>query len=689
MPADQENIGTYEKALIGFIVMEPDPKMADVRDILKDESSFADPQARAAYKVLCAMQDNDAIPSDITLIVETMFKYGKSPEHRLMATSVDDLTRTIIGWTHIDVKGGFRPSQYLEYAKRIKWAADKRSIRQTISTYNGRLDDVPFDEREKFVSELESSLGNIALGVQENEGLQHISSAFDDAMKDIDLLHSGENVDTGLHVGIPSLDRITGGFKPGEVIVLAGLTGGGKTSAATAIAENVAIFQHKPVMIFSLEMMPQQLGSRIAARVAHVDYESFISDMTKLNSGFFRDTYGMAKEAEIRKKLDMQYRRMKEVQKHMTPKEVPLFYSTQSSMNPNSIKTAIIRKQRELEKLNLGNLALVQIDYLQLVESVGTGATDSASRSEQVAMTSRKIKQIAKELQVPILLLAQLNRASEQDGEPELRHLRESGAIEQDADKVMFIWCKARKNTRDDYAKDYPTPEQQRHALLKDRMKSIIKVAKNRQGSVDSCDVIFDNFYQNFISQSDEYAIGKQESFETFFEKYYMKTRSGDDLFWPLTDSELPSYLHKYRSTDGYVEKEYMLSDGTIIQNKSDSPKAELLIQQRAQQQMAPQQPTMTPQQAVAMAVGTHQDDRPPFATQQQPAYQVQPPIPTPTTTLPIEEPPQDIVDDVPTDYSDDIPTDGNGDGASGAADDEPITLDELAFLDDLANGLK
>ena len=102
MPADQENIGTYEKALIGFIVMEPDPKMADVRDILKDESSFADPQARAAYKVLCAMQDNDAIPSDITLIVETMFKYGKSPEHRLMATSVDDLTRTIIGWTHIE-----------------------------------------------------------------------------------------------------------------------------------------------------------------------------------------------------------------------------------------------------------------------------------------------------------------------------------------------------------------------------------------------------------------------------------------------------------------------------------------------------------------------------------------------------------------------------------------------------------
>ena len=220
-------------------------------------------------------------------------------------------------------------------------------------------------------------------------------------------------------------------------------------------------------------------------------------------------------------------------------------------------------------------------------------------------------------------------------------------------------------------------------------MKSIIKVAKNRQGSVDSCDVIFDNFYQNFISQSDEYAIGKQESFETFFEKYYMKTRSGDDLFWPLTDSELPSYLHKYRSTDGYVEKEYMLSDGTIIQNKSDSPKAELLIQQRAQQQMAPQQPTMTPQQAVAMAVGSHKDDRPPFATQQQPAYQVQPPIPIPTTTLPIEEPPQDIIDDVPTDYSDDIATDGNGDGALGAADDEPIPLDELAFLDDLASGLK
>ena len=379
---------------------------------------------------------------------------------------------------------------------------------------------------------------------------------------------------TGIPTGFKALDYKTAGLQRSDLILVAARPSMGKTAFVLNILDNVGVRQKKPCMIFSLEMMPQQLGSRIAARVAHVDYESFISDMTKLNSGFFRDTYGMAKEAEIRKKLDMQYRRMKEVQKHMTPKEVPLFYSTQSSMNPNSIKTAIIRKQRELEKLNLGNLALVQIDYLQLVESVGTGATDSASRSEQVAMTSRKIKQIAKELQVPILLLAQLNRASEQDGEPELRHLRESGAIEQDADKVMFIWCKARKNTRDDYAKDYPTPEQQRHALLKDRMKSIIKVAKNRQGSVDSCDVIFDNFYQNFISQSDEYAIGKQESFETFFEKYYMKTRSGDDLFWPLTDSELPSYLHKYRSTDGYVEKEYMLSDGTIIQNKSDTPKA-------------------------------------------------------------------------------------------------------------------
>jgi replicative DNA helicase len=127
---------------------------------------------------------------------------------------------------------------------------------------------------------------------------------------------------------------------------------------------------------------------------------------------------------------------------------------------------------------------------------------------------------MAKDAGVPVLLLAQLNRQSDVDQKPKLSHLRESGSIEQDADKVIFLYCEYASRELRDYASEYDTEAQQDLAMKRDQMKVKIAVEKNRQGRHGEVNAIFDKHYQNFVTQTPSFKKG--ETFETFFDKYFI-----------------------------------------------------------------------------------------------------------------------------------------------------------------------
>jgi replicative DNA helicase len=212
----------------------------------------------------------------------------------------------------------------------------------------------------------------------------------------------------GLETGLMDYDDLTGGLHDSELVILAARPSMGKTALALNIAEHVAIDgAAKPVLVVSLEMSALELGDRILCSRARVNSH-------RLRNGQL--------SAEDSRRL---------VQTAADISRAPLFIDDSPSRNMTEIAATARRLKRQV------GLALVVIDYLQLVEP----DNPRDPRQEQVARISRRLKGLARELSIPVLCLAQLNRQVEatRDSRPQLSHLRESGAIEQDADVVVFV----------------------------------------------------------------------------------------------------------------------------------------------------------------------------------------------------------------------------------------------------------
>lgn len=264
----------------------------------------------------------------------------------------------------------------------------------------------------------------------------------------VDRLGKGLTID-GLTSGLPELDKLTQGLKPGQMIVVAGRPAMGKTTLAMNIAADVGIRQGQPVAVISLEMSKVQLMDRLIAAVGGIPLPS-------IKTGECASDY----ETEL-SAAGLKLKRSK-----IAVSDVPV-------MNMPRIRS-IVRRQKH----RLGGMALVVIDYLGLVEGEG------ASRIDDVTAMSRQIKLLAREIGCPVLVLSQLNRSCESrpDKRPVLSDLRESGAIEQDADIVMFVY-------RDEVY--YPNSEQ----------KGIgeILVRKNRDGEIGSVFTAFQGDKSRFV----------------------------------------------------------------------------------------------------------------------------------------------------------------------------------------------
>jgi len=275
----------------------------------------------------------------------------------------------------------------------------------------------------------------------------------------IDTLYHQENPTdvTGTPTGFVDLDRMTSGLHGGELIIIAGRPSMGKTSLAMNIGEYVAVEYGLPVAVFSMEMPGTQLAMRMLGSIGRLDAH-------RLRTGKLAD--------EDWPKLTHAMQKMSNAQ---------IFVDEQGALNPLELRARARRLSRQC-----GQLGLIIIDYLQLMSSVSSGE----NRATEISEISRSLKGLAKELNVPVIALSQLNRGLEQrpNKRPVMSDLRESGAIEQDADVIFFI-----------YRDEVYNPDSQ------DKGTAEIIIGKQRNGPIGTVRLTFLGQYtkfDNFAGQS-------------------------------------------------------------------------------------------------------------------------------------------------------------------------------------------
>src|SRR3954471_15828732 len=264
----------------------------------------------------------------------------------------------------------------------------------------------------QLLDEAESRIFQIAeSGSRRDQGLLDIKPVLARVFEKIDHLYHRENASdvTGVPTGYTDLDRMTAGLQSGDLVIVAARPSMGKTALALNIAEHVAVDNGLPVAIFSMEMSATQLAMRMLGSIAHVDQH-------KMRTGKLDDKE-WADLSEAMGKLH----------------ETPIYIDEGGALTALEVRARARRLKRQYSKLGL-----IVIDYIQLMAATGQGE----NRATEISEISRSLKAMAKELDVPVVALSQLNRAVDQrpDRRPVMSDLRESGAIEQDADVIMFIY---------------------------------------------------------------------------------------------------------------------------------------------------------------------------------------------------------------------------------------------------------
>jgi replicative DNA helicase len=296
-------------------------------------------------------------------------------------------------------------------------------------------------------------------GKRGQRGFRSIRTLLSAAVDRIDKLFQQDNPITGVPSGFSDLDEMTAGLQPSDLIIIAGRPSMGKTTLALNFAENAAIKYQVPVAIFSMEMPGEQLALRMMSSLGRIDQH-------KIRTGKLEDDDWPRLTSAV-SLLDT----------------APLFIDDTPSLSPTELRARARRLKRE------HNLGMIIIDYLQLMQVAGT----RENRTTEISEISRNLKALAKELELPVIALSQLNRGLEQrtDKRPVMSDLRESGAIEQDADVIMFIY-------RDEvYNEDSP------HKGLAE-----IIIGKQRNGPIGKRFLTFRGQFTRFENYSEDAYVG-------------------------------------------------------------------------------------------------------------------------------------------------------------------------------------
>ena len=269
-------------------------------------------------------------------------------------------------------------------------------------------------DAQQLLDEAEAKIFQIAeSGNRGSQGFVNIQTLLPKVADRIDFLYQRENQGsvTGVPTGFDDLDEKTSGFQPGDLIIVAGRPSMGKTAFSLNIAENVALDTKKAVAVFSMEMGATQLATRMIGSVGRLDQH-------RMRNGNLEDE-DWARLTTALGKLN----------------DAPIFIDEGAGLSSFDVRARARRLHRQT-----GGLGLIVVDYLQLM--AGTSGRASENRATEISEISRSLKSLAKELEVPVVALSQLNRSVEQrpDKRPVMSDLRESGAIEQDADLILFIY---------------------------------------------------------------------------------------------------------------------------------------------------------------------------------------------------------------------------------------------------------
>ena len=420
-----------EQSVLGAIIADPSV-LSDVLELIKPEYFYND-QHKALYSIMLQM-NSMSLPVDIVTVL------NEAEKQHIFESPAE-------GRRYLAEIGNMLPST-ANIESYCKIVADKYFLRSLSYVARTILEEVQSGEQnaQLLLDSAEQKIYDIRQG-RDVRGLVPLSEAIAEAYDRLGKI-SGPDKDkyVGARTGFTLLDSISSGLNKSDLIIIAARPGMGKTSFAMNIATNVARRAEKEVVTFNLEMSKEQLATRILST------EALVESNTLRNGRISGDDWvKLATSAGYLSSL-------------------PLYIDDTASMTVQQMKAKLRRTK---------NLGLVIIDYLQLMESTSR----SDNRVTVISEITRQLKVMAKELNVPVILLSQLSRAVESrtDKRPMLSDLRESGSIEQDADIVLFLYREA-----------YYNKESQRQNI------SECIVAKNRHGETGTVELIWDGQYTRF-----------------------------------------------------------------------------------------------------------------------------------------------------------------------------------------------
>ena len=381
-----------EKAVLSAILLDNDAIHAVVTEVREED--FYHPAHQMLYRSMVRLRDENQ-PVDLTTLAAFLKGEGllESVGGVVTLAEIADYEAT--------------PANIIHYAKIVRDAAIKRSLISTASEIvalgyeHGEHADSLLDEAESRIFGLSTEKASTSLS--------SLAVEMHDAVDHIDMLMNRSGELTGLSTGFEVLDEMTGGLQPGELFILAARPSMGKTALALNVARNAAVDSAKKVAVFSLEMTTRSLVMRMLSSEAQVDFAAFRSGLISTDA----------------------HSRLMAAAGRLSEANIWIDDSGSASILEIRAKCRRLKSQHGLD--------LVVVDYLQLAR----GDRNTQSREQEISEISRGLKGLAKELDIPVLALSQLNRGPEtrkEDKRPMLADLRESGAIEQDADIIGFIY---------------------------------------------------------------------------------------------------------------------------------------------------------------------------------------------------------------------------------------------------------
>jgi replicative DNA helicase len=390
-----------ESSVLGGLLLD-NTAWDRVGDMLTDQDFY-----RHEHKLIYASVSaliNGSKPADVITVSEHLQNQGKTAE--------------MGGLAYLNSLAQYVPSasNIRRYAEIVR----ERSILRKLVSASDEISTNAFNPQgkaiDRILDEAEQKIFNIGEeGSRMKQGFQSMDNLVVALLDRVQDMANNPNDITGVPTGFYDLDRMTSGLQPGDLVVLAARPSMGKTAFAINIAEHVALNEGLPVAVFSMEMGASQLAVRVVGSIGRID-------QGHLRTG---------------KLTDEEWPRLTEAIEKL--RTVSLHIDETPGLTPSELRANARRLARQC-----GKLGMIVVDYLQLMS--GSGGSGGDNRATELGEISRGLKMLAKELQCPVIALSQLNRSVEQrtDKRPMMSDLRESGAIEQDADIIMFIY-------RDDY----------------------------------------------------------------------------------------------------------------------------------------------------------------------------------------------------------------------------------------------